>query len=110
MKCRPYLYFLSKTKARTEQGHCSAFIFYNFCNTCSKYLRIKLFVDGLLNCKNHESFVPQNFWRIQYNLAHSQTNLWVMYTTYSMYDMRPCPTHVCKYRLPKYSLCGKMLA
>ena len=56
-KRRPYLYFLSNTKVTTEQGHCSASIFLQFCNTCSKYSQIKLFADGLPNYKNRKSFV-----------------------------------------------------
>ena len=64
MKRRPYLYFLSNIKAATEQGHCSASIFLQFCNTCSKYSQIKLSTDGFLNRENHESFGPRKFKRI----------------------------------------------
>ena len=61
IKRRPYLYFLSNIKASTEQGHCLAFIFLQFCNTCSKYSQIKLSTDGFPNCENHKSFVLQIF-------------------------------------------------
>ena len=41
---------------------------YDFTHFCSKYLQIKLFVDGLPNCKDCKSFVPQKFKRIWYVL------------------------------------------
>ena len=51
-----------------QQGHYSASIFLQFCNTCWKYLQIKLFADGLPNRENCKSFVRQKFKRIQYPL------------------------------------------
>ena len=60
MKRRPYLYFLSNTKALMEQRELFGVHFVQFHNTCLKYLRIKLFADGVPNRKKHKSLVPQN--------------------------------------------------
>ena len=66
MKRRPYLYFLSNTKVITVQGALFGIHVLRFCNTCSKYLRIKLFADGVPDRQNRESFVPRKFKRIRY--------------------------------------------
>ena len=72
MKRSPYLYFLSNTKATTEQGELFGVHFVRFHNTCSKYSRIKLFTDDALDRENLESFVPWKFKRIRYHNMKSQ--------------------------------------
>ena len=74
MKHRPYLYFLSNTKATTEHGALFGIHFLQFCNTCSKYSRIKLFAVGLPNHENRENFGSHTVYAYTYVIETTRSS------------------------------------